>query len=556
MARSVRPSWLGSGLASSADTVYESDSEQTTMANIVLVNPRFEVSYWGGLEHALPLLGKKKCNVPTACLPLLAALTPPEHHVTLVDENVEEIDFDTLAQADIVGLTGMIVQRRRMLEIINELKARGVFVVVGGPWVSVQEDYFDGLADAIFVGEAETTWPQFLDDWKHGRHQYRYEQAERTDMTTVPVPRYDLLKTKNYVFGSVQFSRGCPFQCEFCDIIVTFGRKPRLKTSAQVIAELEAMRTAGLSIGFIVDDNLIGNKAAVKVLLADVHAWQEREGYPLQFFTEASLNLAEDDELMELMVAANVTVVFIGIESPPNEDSLKEAKKYQNVKKKGGTIVERVRKVQDAGLEVWCGMIVGFDNDDTRIFKEQADFIGQTDIMHAMVGGMLAAIPKTPLHARLKGVGRLDLDDEQTFGTNVIPLNMSRDELRDGYIGLMRDLYNPDFYFDRLEKNLYLTREFDFGRARNAYLRHHPWRRRRAQLFDAARAFGLFLLLMKNVPDAQLRQVYRRRMWKMLRSRPNPPGVMFVSVVKCATHYHHYTMSREMSERRTLVNTF
>ncbi len=255
------------------------------MANIVLVNPRFEVSYWGGLEHALPLLGKK-CNVPTACLPLLAALTPPEHQVTLVDENVEDIDFDKLAQADIVGLTGMIVQRQRMREILSELKARGVFVVVGGPWISVQEDYFDGLADAIFVGEAETTWPQFLDDWQHGRHQYRYEQAERTDMTTVPVPRYDLLKTKNYVFGSVQFSRGCPFQCEFCDIIVTFGRKPRLKTSAQVIAELEAMRTAGLSIGFIVDDNLIGNKAAVKVLLQDVHAWQEREGYPLQFFTE------------------------------------------------------------------------------------------------------------------------------------------------------------------------------------------------------------------------------------------------------------------------------
>ncbi|WP_445169418.1 B12-binding domain-containing radical SAM protein [Mycolicibacterium sp. Dal123E01] len=519
------------------------------MANIVIINPRFEVSYWG-LEHALPLLGKK-CNVPTACLPLLAALTPDEHHVTLIDENVEDIDFDKVAKADIVGLTGMIVQRQRMREILNELKARGVFVVVGGPWVSVQEDYFDGLADAIFVGEAETTWPQFLDDWAHGRHQFRYEQPDRTDMTQVPVPRYDLLKTKNYVFGSIQFSRGCPFQCEFCDIIVTFGRKPRLKTSAQVIAELEAMRKAGLSIGFIVDDNLIGNKAAVKVLLQDVHEWQEREGYPLQFFTEASLNLAEDDELMELMVAANITVVFIGIESP-NEDSLKEAKKYQNVKK-GGTIVDRVRKVQDSGLEVWCGMIVGFDNDDSRIFKEQTEFIDQTDIMHAMVG-MLAAIPKTPLHARLKTEGRLDLNDEQTFGTNVIPLKMSRDELRDGYIALMRDLYDPDSYFERLE-SLYVTRKFDFGRARNAYLRAHPWRRRQAQLLDVGRAFGLFLLLMKNVPDSHLRQVYRRRMWKMVRSRPDP-AVLFVSVVKCATHYHHYTMSREMSERRTLVNTF
>jgi radical SAM superfamily enzyme YgiQ (UPF0313 family) len=519
------------------------------MAEIVLINPRFEVSYWG-LEHALPLLGKK-CNLPTACLPLLAALTPDEHRVTIVDENVESIDYDRLAQADIVALTGMIVQRHRMREILRELKARGIFTVVGGPWVSVQEDYFDGVADVIFVGEAETTWPQFLDEWAYGRHQHRYEQLERTDMTRVPVPRYDLLKTKNYLFGSIQFSRGCPFQCEFCDIIVTFGRKPRLKTSVQVIAELEAMRKQNLLIAFIVDDNLIGNKVAVKTLLRDVAAWQAANGYPFQFFTEASLNLAEDDELMELMVAANITVVFIGIESP-NEESLRETKKYQNVHK-GGTIVDRVRKIQDSGLEVWCGMIVGFDHDDARIFKAQTDFIRQTDIMHAMVG-MLSAIPKTPLHARLKNEGRLDLDDEQIFGTNVIPLGMSREQLRDGYIGLMRDLYDTDFYFERLE-NLYLTRRFDFSRARNAYWRRHPWQKWRSQSVDAVRAVGLFLLLMKNVPDPQLRQTYRRRMMTMLRRRPDP-SVLFICVVKCAMHYHHYTMSRQMVERRTVVNTF
>ncbi|WP_059021460.1 DUF4070 domain-containing protein [Mycobacterium sp. M26] len=519
------------------------------MADIVLVNPRFEVSYWG-LEHALKLLGKK-CNLPTACLPLLAALTPDGHHVTLVDENVEPIDYDRLARADIVGLTGMSVQRQRMREILRELKARGVFTVVGGPWVSVQEDYFDGLTDVIFVGEAETTWPQFLDDWAHGRHHQRYEQAERTDMTRVPVPRYDLLKTKNYVFGSIQFSRGCPFQCEFCDIIVTFGRKPRMKTSAQVIAELEALRQQNLPIAFIVDDNLIGNKVAVKVLLRDIADWQAAQGFPFQFFTEASLNLAEDDELMELMVAANITVVFIGIESP-NEESLREAKKYQNVKK-GGSIVDRVRKVQDAGLEVWCGMIVGFDNDDARIFKEQVDFIRQTDILHAMVG-MLSAIPKTPLHKRLHDEGRLDLADEQPFGTNVIPLGMTRDELRDGYVGMMRELYDPDFFFDRIE-NLFLTRNFEFGRARTEYWRSHPWRRRQSQFLDAARALGLFALLMKNVPDRHLRRIYRRRMATILRRRPDP-AVLFVCVVKCAVHYHHYTMSREMSDAGRLVNTF
>ena len=164
--------------------------------------------------------------------------------VTIVDENVEPLDFDRLAEADIVALTGMSVQKYRMREILTELKTRGAFTVVGGPWVTVREDYFGDLADVIFVGEAEETWPQFLRDWQEGRHSRRYEQIEKTDMTTLPVPRYDLLKMRHYLFGSVQFSRGCPFQCEFCDIIVTFGRRPRLKTSDQILCELEALACA------------------------------------------------------------------------------------------------------------------------------------------------------------------------------------------------------------------------------------------------------------------------------------------------------------------------
>ena len=217
----------------------------------------------------LPLLGKR-ANMPVACLPLLAALTPPGHQVTLLDENVEAIDFDRCARADIVGVTGMVVQRRRMREILGELKRRGAFVVVGGPWATVKEDDFAELADVVFVGEAEQTWPRFLREWEQGLHQARYEQAERTDMTTVPTPRFDLLKMRRYAFGSVQFSRGCPFQCEFCDIIVTFGRKPRIKTTGQIFAELEALRAQGIRIAFIVDDNLIGNKAAIKQVL---RAW-------------------------------------------------------------------------------------------------------------------------------------------------------------------------------------------------------------------------------------------------------------------------------------------
>src|SRR5436190_1219221 len=248
------------------------------MAKIIFVNPRFEVSYWV-LVHALPLL-HKRANLPTACLPLLAALTPAEHNVTIIDENVEPLDYDRIARADIVALTGMNVQRTRMHEILTELKLRGAFTVVGGPWVTVREDYFGDLADVIFVGESEETWPQFLQEWQAGRQQRRYEQAEKTDMTRVPTPRFDLLKMRHYLFGSVQFSRGCPFQCEFCDIIVTFGRRPRLKTGPQILAELEALRAQGIDVAFIVDDNLIGNKKAIKGLLREVIAYQEANGYP------------------------------------------------------------------------------------------------------------------------------------------------------------------------------------------------------------------------------------------------------------------------------------
>src|SRR4029079_19782294 len=333
------------------------------MADIVIINPKFEMSFWG-LEACLPFLGKRS-NMPVAALPLLAALTPPQHRVTLVDENVEAIDFDRCARADIVGVTGMIVQRHRMLEIVRELKQRGAFVVIGGPWISVQEDYFGELADAIFVGEAEETWPRFLADWEAGKAARRYEQAEKTDMTRVPAPRFDLLKMKRYGFASVQFSRGCPFQCEFCDIIVVYGRRPRIKTPQQIIAELESLCALKVPLVFIVDDNLIGNKKEIKKVLRHVIAWQQATGYPLNFVTEASLDLADDDELMRLMVEANFTCLFVGIEST-NEDALRETKKLQNIRRTG-TLLEKVGRIHDARLEVWAGLIVGFDNDTEAV---------------------------------------------------------------------------------------------------------------------------------------------------------------------------------------------
>ncbi len=508
------------------------------MADIVLINPRFEVSYWG-LEHVLPLLGKRAA-VPPACLPLLAALTPESHRVTLLDENVEPIDYDHVAQADIVGLTGMNVQRAQMRRILAELKRRGVFTVVGGPWVSVNEEYFGGLTDVIFVGEAETTWPKFLEEWCAGRYQPRYEQAEHSDMTRVPVSRYDLLAMRHYLFGSIQFSRGCPFQCEFCDIIVTFGRRPRLKTAGQVLAELEALRAGKMSIVFIADDNLIGNKKAIKGLLQEVAAWQRAHGYPLTFFTEASIDLADDEELLECLVEANVQTVFVGIEST-NEESLRETKKFQNVRP-GRSLVERVHAIQRAGIEVWCGMIVGFDHDRPDIFAAHREFVGRSRVIHAMIS-MLAAIPKTPLYGRLADEGRLD-PSESEFGTNVIPLAMSRQQLRDGFVNLMQDLYRPDAYFQRFE-DLYFSGDFHFGTAQTRWQRRHPWGWVKARAAELARSAILYRRLMRGTRQVALRREYRRRLWRLLKTRPDP-SVLFVFLLKCAVHYHVYAITEQM----------
>lgn len=517
-----------------------SEAPHGDMADIVLVNPRFEISYWG-FEHALGLFGKR-ANMPVASLPLLAALTPAEHQVAVVDENVESINFDRLARADIVGMTGMSVQRFRSREILTELKRRGVFTVVGGPWVSVDEDYFGDLADVIFVGEAEETWPQFLEEWTHRAHRRRYEQTDRTDMSRVPAPRLDLLNLSQYMFGSVQFSRGCPFQCEFCDIIVTFGRRPRLKSARQVIQEIEALRDCGLEMIFVVDDNLIGNKRAIKELLRELAAWQQRQGFPVMFFTEASLDLADDPELLELLGEANFASVFVGIEST-NEDSLRETKKFQNVRP-CGSLLEKVRRIQDAGLEVWCGMIVGFDHDDETIFESQRRFIQESQIVHAMVG-MLNAFPKTPLYDRLAAEGRLDPTDESAWGTNVVPQRLDRGRLREGYVKLMNDLYAPVAYFERLDA-LYLGKKFCFARDRARYWRRHPVRGMRDQAMSLMRFLGMAFRLLNHVADPHLRKQYRSQLWRLVRARRDPT-VLFAYVVKCAIHFHHYTMARQMA---------
>ena len=508
------------------------------MADIVIVNPRFDVSFWG-MEKCMGLLGKR-ANLPIACLPLLAALVPPHHDVTVVDENVEDIDFERLTRADMVCVTGMSVQGTRLIEILEELRARGVFTVVGGPMATVEPEEVEDLADVIFIGEADTTWPQFITEWEQGRHRSRYEQPIKTDLTQLPLPRIDLLKSHQYMFGSMQISRGCPFTCEFCDIIVTFGRKPRLKSSEQVLAELDAYHRAGLKIVFVVDDNLIGNKKAIKPILRDIIRWQEERHYPLRLFTEASLDLAEDEELMDLMATAGFLSVFIGIESP-NEESLRETKKLQNVRPQAGSLLERVHRIQDKGIDVWCGMIVGFDHDDPSVFKVMPGFLAESRIGNAMIG-LLHAIPTTPLHDRLRKEGRLHNDvDSALFGTNVVPLGMSRDELRQGFIDIMREVYSPDSYFQRVDA-LFLDGRFTFQVHELPYWRKHRLTWAKTLAGNYAKFLVLAARLLRSVDDRELSGRYRTQLWRIVRARPFEPHIMFTYAIKIAMHYHYVSI--------------
>ena len=521
------------------------------MARICLINPRFPTSFWG-LNHGLPILGKK-ANMPVLALPVLAGLTPPGHEVVLIDENIEEIDFDGLKSFDIVGLTGMTVQRDRMREILRELQARDIFSIVGGPWVTVAENFFDGYADVIFIGEAEDTWPQFLKEWQQGLHQFRYEQIEKTDMAKVPLPRYDLVKFNEYTMGCVQTSRGCPFQCEFCDIIVIFGRRPRIKTPEMVISEIDAQHKLGVRVIFLVDDNFIGNKKVAKVILRKIIEWQHEHGYPMAFFTEASLDLAEDDELLRLMNEAGMVAVFIGIESP-DEEALRETKKFQNVR--GSGILDRVKKVQDSGLEVYAGMIVGFDQDDETVFERQYQFLKEARVVGAMAG-MLSAIPKTPLYERLEAAGRLDnaAADDPNIATNIIPLNMSVETLRDGWLDMMIRLYDAENYFARFD-SLFIEGKLPLATAKmNWLLEHKPLSYLKNQTLTILAALGMLAKIWLDPRTKPDRAVYGKYLRKMITSR-RPPRYLFQFAFKCVMHTHFATMTRAMQRGESrLVNT-
>ncbi|HVX62092.1 MAG TPA: B12-binding domain-containing radical SAM protein [Pirellulales bacterium] len=509
--------------------------------SICLINPRFEPSYWG-FEFALPLYpGDKRSTMIPGSLSAVAGLCG-DHNVYVLDENVEEIDWQFLRGFDVVGVTGMNVQKLRMREILLRLRELEIFTAVGGPFASVQEEFFEGLCDVIFVGEAETTWPRFLEDLaREAPTASRYEQSSPTDMTQAPRPRFDLLKVGRCASGALQYSRGCPFQCEFCDIIVIYGRKPRVKQPAQLVAELEDMRQAGFHSAFIVDDNFIGNKKKAKALLEELIPWMERHNYPLRLTTEASIDLADDAELLELMYRANFRSVFIGIETP-RLASLQETKKFQNAR--GDSLAAKLSRIQNAGLDVNGGFIVGFDSDDQGIFEDQFQFIQENGITLAMVG-MLQAIPKTPLYERLQRDGRLVEEDPSC---NFVPKQMSREELRQGYWDLVKRLYAPEAYLDRYfkvyESAEYLQRRADICRKAGEGKRITTF------AYAISLLWSLGWALFRDGSLISLGRVYARYFFtRNLKHRRDIVGLaQFLN--RCVTHWHFYKFTRELTAGR------
>ena len=410
----------------------------------LLVNPEFLPTYWS-YRYVLPFVGKRAVHPPLGLL-TVAALLPPHWRPRLVDMNVEPLHDRTLRAADVVLLTGMHAQRRSLHDVLRRCRRLGVPTVVGGPYATTEPDLLAD-ADHLVLGEAEDTLASFCADFEAGRAPRTTRNAEWPDVVRTPIPRYDLLRPGAYYNMSLQYSRGCPFSCEFCDIIVVYGRRPRTKTASQVEAELDAIHATGFRGGvFFVDDNFIGNKKAVRALLPCLRAWQERRGWPFDFYTEASLNLADDGPLMSAMRDAGFWSVFLGIESP-EAAALEETRKGQNLR---GDMIARVHRVLAHGLDVWGGFIVGFDSDGPEIFERQREFIERAGIADAMVG-LLHAIPGTPLAARLGAAGRLrETESVDQFGRPNFTPTLPEPVLVGGYRALLETLYEPGRYFERV----------------------------------------------------------------------------------------------------------
>ncbi|MGH9845727.1 MAG: B12-binding domain-containing radical SAM protein [Blastocatellia bacterium] len=488
----------------------------------LLVYPEFPETYWS-FRHALSFEGKRSAFPPLGLL-TIAAMLPDSWERRLVDMNVQPLKPADLEWADVVFCSAMLVQKDSLRRVVELCKANGKRVVIGGPYITTSAADLPE-ADHLFLGEAETTLPEFVRDLERGQAKRIYQAAERPALSAAPLPDFRLADLKRYSAMSVQFSRGCPFQCEFCDIIEIYGRVPRTKSNEQMLVELDALFSLGWrGMVFIVDDNFIGNKRNVKKLLPELAEWSERRGHPFSFITEASVNLAEDDELLDGMRRARFRRVFLGIETPV-EASLIEAQKGQNTR---GDLLDSVRKIQSHGMEVMAGFIVGFDNDPEDIFERQIEFIRASAIPLAMVG-LLQALPDTQLWRRLEREGRLLVEstgNNTDCSLNFVP-KMDAARLVEGYRAILRTIYSPGEYYQRALDSL----------ERVVVGSTEP---RRDGLFKDALTFARVVLAL-GVRDRE-----RLKFWRYLRRALAGRRAKFAEAVRLAAMGYHFRRLTEV----------
>lgn len=414
--------------------------------NILLCYPKYPDTFWS-FSHALKFIGKKASNPPLGLL-TIAAMLPKDWQVKLVDMNVSPLKDEDLRSADLVMISAMIVQQSSALDLIKRCKELRKTLVAGGPLFTCEPERFEDV-DHLVLNEAEITLPQFLEDWRKGQARHLYKTASYADLIETPSPKWDLLELNKYDSMAIQFSRGCPFNCDFCNVTALLGHVPRVKTAKQVIDELDELYALGWKRSiFFVDDNFIGNKKILKteILPALIEWRKDKKG--LQFVTEVSINLADDDQLMDMMVEAGFRSVFVGIETPDPE-ALRACGKSQN---NGRDLMESVRKMQRKGLQVMAGFIVGFDQDSPEIFQRQVDFINQSGILTAMVG-LLQAIEGTRLFDRLKAENRIidmPTGDNVDGSTNILP-RMPAHILKQGYLSILNGIFSMRAVYDRIQ---------------------------------------------------------------------------------------------------------
>jgi radical SAM superfamily enzyme YgiQ (UPF0313 family) len=412
----------------------------------LLIYPEFPETFWS-FRYALKFIHRKASSPPLGLL-TIAAMLPEEWEKRLVDMNVERLNDEDVKWADLVFVSAMSVQKESVKEVIAKCTAAGVRIVAGGPLFTTEYEAF-GTVDHLVLNEAEITLPRFLKDFENGNAAHFYTADQWADIRQTPIPLWGLINMKHYASINIQYSRGCPYNCEFCDITLLCGRTPRTKDKDQVIREMDSVYTSGFrGQVFFVDDNFIGNKKKLKEeILPAIIEWVERKKRPFSFNTQTSIELSDHKDLMEMMVRAGFDVVFIGIETP-HEQSLAECSKFQN---RNRDLLASVRNIQKSGLEVQGGFIVGFDSDPLTIFDTQIRFIQKSGVVTAMVG-ILIALPRTQLYERLKKEQRLLKEtsgNNTDFATNFIP-RMDYDLLISGYKKVLSTLYSPKFYYKRV----------------------------------------------------------------------------------------------------------